>query len=359
MIKTKTFDLPLFQWANQQDRNKWIVIDETTLLCQQELLKDTVGKKLLVHCCDAVSPFFQEQHQEFINFLSSTRTDDDFIFVSVNNYSEFQKFKNYFYYPEYHAYYYPMYDDNQIDDTVLDKKFFSLNKREDPSRQLLYIKFYHDNLLESSYFSYLGENNNYQNLYSSDNWDSNWQMLVSNLPSIANWLHPTNKYLKIHNDQSLDLYCGTNNHYNSDPTWFPDNHWYQTSFCSIICETGPTAHKPNFSEKTFRAIMQGHPIILIGAANSIGMLRELGFDMYDDIIDHNYDTISNDPYARQMSAFESIDKISRYSLEELHQIKISLWERRMNNIKNYQRLYNQMLSKHNLIFEKIKQHVQS
>lgn len=313
-----------------------------------------------MHCRDSVSPFFQEQHQELINFLAGTRCDQDFAYISVNYYNEFEKFTNYFYYPEYHAYYYPMYQDAVLDDSILVKKFHSLNKREDSTRQLLYIKFYHDNLLESSYFSYLGENNNYQNLYSSVEWDNNWNLLKSIIPEVSNWSHPTEKYIKIDNDEYLNLYRGTNNqHYNSDPTWMPNNNWYQTSFCSVVCETGPTAHKPNFSEKTFRAIMQGHPIILIGAANSINMLRELGFDMYDDIIDHSYDNIHYCPYTRQLKAFECIDKIASYSLNELLAIKKELRKRRVKNIENYKKLYEQMLVKQDLIFEKIKLYVQS
>lgn len=358
-VVTKTFDLPLFEWACQQDGDKWVVIDETSLLYHPDLKNLISGKKLLVHCRDAVSPFFREQHQKVIDFLASTRTDDNFVFVSVNHYPEFEKFSNYFYYPEYHAYYYPMYSDGQLDDTVIYKKFFSLNKREDPSRQLLYVKLYHDKLLDHSYFSYLGENNNYRNLYSSSEWDNNWSMLLNNVPEIASWAQPVSRYIKVDDDEYLKLYKGTNQSGHRDPTWMPNPHWYQTSFCSIVCETGPTAHKPNFSEKTFRAIMQGHPIIFIGAADSVGMLRDLGFDMYDDIIDHSYDSIQHCPYTRQLKAFECIDKIASYSLNELSTIKKDLYQRRINNIKNYKRLYDQMLNKHDLIFERIKQHVQS
>lgn len=350
----------MFCWSNSQANESLVVVNEATLFDQQLKLKDKIsGKKLLVHCKDSVDPYFSNQRQDFVNFLADTRTDDDFLFISVNHYPEFEKFSNYYYFPEYHAYYYPMYQGTEIDDRFLEKKFLSLNKREDPTRQLLYVKFYHDNLLDSSYFSYLGENNQYQNLYTSAEWDTNWEILKSNIPEVQSWKIPPTRHKKIDNDQLLEQYRGTNSHGTSDPTWMSNNHWYQTSFCSIICETAPSAHKPNFSEKTFRAIMHGHIFIIIGAENSIKLLRQLGFDVFDDIIDHEYDVLHHYPFCRQQQAFKQIDHIAQYTLEELLEIKKSLYSRRINNIKNYQRLYNLMLDKHNLIFEKIKQYVQS
>lgn len=359
-ILKKTFDLPLTQWIQDLKSDDVVVVDETGLLVRQEQFRSVIeNKKLLVHCHDAVSPFFTEQHQDFINFLSQTCCNNKFAFVSVNHYPEFEKFDHYYYFPEYHAYYYPMYQNSRLDNNVIKKKFLSLNKREDPSRQLLYMKLYHDNLLADSYFSYLGENNNYQHLFLSESWDDNLQLLKKIIPEIQTWKIPVDRYVKLKNDQYLAHYLGINyGHGLYDPTWMADEVLYQTSFCSIICETGPTAHKPNFSEKTFRAIMQGHPMILIGAKNSVEALRNLGFDMYDDIFDHSYDTVTC-PYTRQMLALKNIDSVANQSLDELKKIKQSLSQRQLNNIQNYQQLYNKMFQKQDQILKNIAQYVQS
>jgi len=44
-----------------------------------------------------------------------------------------------------------------------------------------------------------------------------------------------------------------------------------------------------FSEKTFRAIQLPRPWLLFAATGCVSRLRSMGFDVYDDIVDHNYD----------------------------------------------------------------------
>lgn len=44
-----------------------------------------------------------------------------------------------------------------------------------------------------------------------------------------------------------------------------------------------------FSEKIFRAIQVPRPWVLSGATGSVARLRSLGFDVFDDYIDHSYD----------------------------------------------------------------------
>lgn len=48
-----------------------------------------------------------------------------------------------------------------------------------------------------------------------------------------------------------------------------------------------------FSEKTFRAAQLPRPFLLFGNSGSINVLRQVGFDVYDDYVDHSYDECSN------------------------------------------------------------------
>ena len=48
-----------------------------------------------------------------------------------------------------------------------------------------------------------------------------------------------------------------------------------------------------FSEKIFRALQTPRPWILFGSPGSVKILRQYGFDVLDDCVDHSYDSIVN------------------------------------------------------------------
>jgi hypothetical protein len=69
---------------------------------------------------------------------------------------------------------------------------------------------------------------------------------------------------------------------------------YNSAYCNIILETnfdnGPS--KGVFlTEKTFKAIKYAQPFVLVGAAGSLQALRNLGYRVFDNVIDNSYDTI--------------------------------------------------------------------
>jgi len=59
---------------------------------------------------------------------------------------------------------------------------------------------------------------------------------------------------------------------------------------SIILETYPERTDAKvFSEKIFRSLQLPRPWLLFAATGCVDKLRSLGFDVYDDIVDHGYD----------------------------------------------------------------------
>jgi hypothetical protein len=66
---------------------------------------------------------------------------------------------------------------------------------------------------------------------------------------------------------------------------------YTKSLFHIIAETRIEEHL--LSEKTFKAFHARQILIMCGPQYAIQHLRTLGFDMFDDIIDHSYDNIAN------------------------------------------------------------------
>jgi hypothetical protein len=66
------------------------------------------------------------------------------------------------------------------------------------------------------------------------------------------------------------------------------NH-YEQALLSVIAETTYENGDVFISEKTFRAIAHGHPFIIVGPAESLRVLRSMGFETFDGIINESYD----------------------------------------------------------------------
>jgi hypothetical protein len=79
---------------------------------------------------------------------------------------------------------------------------------------------------------------------------------------------------------------------------------YRNSFVEIVTES--TFAEPSFSitEKTAHSFFGCNFPIILGGRGIIAHLREIGFDMFDDVVDHSYDQIAN-PFDRIVSAIES------------------------------------------------------
>lgn len=73
--------------------------------------------------------------------------------------------------------------------------------------------------------------------------------------------------------------------------------YYQNSFVEIVTETSYTESCYNLTEKTLNSIYGCCFPILLCSKGSVSFLRNMGMDMFDDIVDHSYDVI-DDPTDR-------------------------------------------------------------
>jgi hypothetical protein len=89
---------------------------------------------------------------------------------------------------------------------------------------------------------------------------------------------------------------------------------YKKSLFAIIAET--YIHKTILSEKTFKIFAVGQIPIMCGAQHAIKHLRQLGFDVFDDIVDHSYDEIA-DWQDRIIAMHNCLDKIVKLNHREL------------------------------------------
>jgi len=70
-------------------------------------------------------------------------------------------------------------------------------------------------------------------------------------------------------------------------------HHYRETFVEIITETSCTERCFNLTEKTLNSIYGKSFPILISSPGVVAFLRGMGMDVFDDIVDHSYDTVEN------------------------------------------------------------------
>ena len=69
--------------------------------------------------------------------------------------------------------------------------------------------------------------------------------------------------------------------------------YYKQTFVELIGETSYTEPAFNITEKTLNSIYAYNFPIMISSKGSIKFLRDIGIDVFDDIVDHSYDLIDN------------------------------------------------------------------
>jgi hypothetical protein len=70
------------------------------------------------------------------------------------------------------------------------------------------------------------------------------------------------------------------------------SHYADTVF-NIITETTSENHQLNLTEKSFKAMANCHPYLVLGDVGTHQHIKDLGFNLYEDLIDYSFDSIEN------------------------------------------------------------------
>lgn len=98
---------------------------------------------------------------------------------------------------------------------------------------------------------------------------------------------------------------------------------YKNSFVEIVTETSFAQPSFMITEKTLNSIYGCNFPILLSGVGAVNHLREIGFDLFDDVVDHSYDQIHN-PFDRIIAAIEDNKQLlldARYTKEQWQQNK--------------------------------------
>jgi hypothetical protein len=122
-------------------------------------------------------------------------------------------------------------------------------------------------------------------------------------------------------------------------------------------QTDPGIWRSQFiTEKTFKAFGLRQIPLWMAVPGLVAQVRALGFDLFDDLIDHNYDNIS-DESQRQEKLVEQITQLNQaYTLDQCQQLRNQLSSRLE---QNFQLLMSRFQTSHVAIEAQVKQFAKS
>ena len=230
----------------------------------------------------------KDRLKEFGNVLSTNYAWKDVLYY---NYWGF----------DYLLYLHQVTDGNPIEATNTENtfapKFLCMNGRPEWHRFYLLELMNQRNLIENNLVSFL---NRYDYLRRGTKYDTFKKIWQGESPYV-------DSIIQSHQELTLDL---TTNEVVDDDRQHED--WiYKESSLSIVTETYGEAYRGCFiTEKGWKPIANCHFQIFVGQPGLVQAFRDFGFDMFDDIIDHRYDTIVSDTtrYEKALTSAERFIK---------------------------------------------------
>lgn len=106
------------------------------------------------------------------------------------------------------------------------------------------------------------------------------------------------------------------------------------SYFSIVSETTFDNETIFMSEKVFKPILMMHPFVVAGDYKTIAAMKELGYNTFDNHIDHSYDSIQ-DPVQRMKTLFDEIERLCNIDRDTWNEM---LYDMLPDLMKNYAHL---------------------
>lgn len=197
------------------------------------------------------------------------------------------------------------------------KSFLCFNGRPDIHRWYVLQKLHDTGLLERGFVSFLNRYGQIEN-----------EIIFNEFISMYNGSTEFTRY--IYDTKKLFLLDKTNDEiHNNDRTHSED--LYSSTSVSLITETYADSRSGCFiTEKSWKAIANCHFPIWIAQSGIVNAFTDMGFDVFDDVIDQSYDKILNSK-DRWDTAIDSLKSYLEYDLP----FKDSISQRLLNNQQKF------------------------
>jgi hypothetical protein len=176
----------------------------------------------------------------------------------------------------------------------------------------------------------------------------------------SGWYHDSKENFDLqmvperHKDRMPLVIDGTIAHGTHHLQWRGEDVRLTHAFVNLVHETSfehdinpRTWNVPFITEKSTKPFIWGQVPIYNMMAGSIKYIRELGFDLFDDIIDHSYDN-ELDPMTRIKLVIDQLEKICQWSLEDCVAYKQKNIDRFIKNREVSEHVYNKYIPHINL-----------
>jgi hypothetical protein len=184
------------------------------------------------------------------------------------------------------------------------RNFMCLMGNSSPDRNILQEFFNNNNLWDSNYISYIGNNEGKDPI-----------------------LLPNSGVMK-------EIVVGNSSAYTDNLGYY-----FNDSYFSFIPESnkwnwtgGPGVTSLFLTEKTTKVLAHGHPFIMLCSVGALKQLREWGFETFPELFDESYDDIE-ERFERDAFIKKEILRVGSMNKDELRKICESVEEKCINNQK--------------------------
>ena len=228
--------------------------------------------------------------------------------------------------------------DEVIDSRTFDHTFLSFNRIHKPHRMYFLLRLRELGMMENNLISCA-------KTMDGETFEEHIEWLVSDK---ENWGDVYDKYNLVNKDKlrteansfmkELPLVLDVED-FQDNGCFFDDTVWssasfYQNSFMSVLTESSAVGPGCYISEVVFKAIVFMHPFMIIGQPRTLEVLREWGFDTFDDVFDNSYD-LEDDMFKRIEMVLQQMEIINQLSPEELKEKTLELKDRLVYNKNRY------------------------
>lgn len=228
--------------------------------------------------------------------------------------------------------------DEVIDSRTFDHTFLSFNRIHKPHRMYFLLRLRELGMMENNLISCA-------KTMDGETFEEHIEWLVSDK---ENWRDVYDKYNLVNKDKlrteansfmkELPLVLDVED-FQDNGCFFDDTVWssasfYQNSFMSVLTESSAVGPGCYISEVIFKAIVFMHPFMIIGQPRTLEVLREWGFDTFDDVFDNSYD-LEDDMFKRIEMVLQQMEIINQLSPEELKEKTLELKDRLVYNKNRY------------------------
>jgi hypothetical protein len=93
-------------------------------------------------------------------------------------------------------------------------------------------------------------------------------------------------------------------------------------------------HRPGMTEKSFKCFVMAQIPIWLAPYRAVECYRQLGFDVFDDVINHSYD-LEKCPGTRIFMVADQVEKICQLPLAQLKQELVPRFEKNLQCLRTY------------------------